>query len=243
MDLSTFLPNLFKYELPAAPNSNLMIWLLLSTIMFFYILWAKAMKREQKLREEKLQYQYQTLKQQVNPHFLFNSLNTLSSLINLQSDVADTFINKLSSIYRYILENGSNDRIQLQKEISFVTDYFHLYKIRDEEKIQLNIKLENSLNFYLVPVSLQILVENALKHNIATREKPLNINIYNEEGYIVVKNNLQKMTTLVESAKTGLKNLNERIHLSTGKDLVITETNTEFIVKMPYTTNNESINS
>lgn len=232
--LVEFFPHLFKYELkPNTPTGNLMIWLLLATLMFFYVLWKRAMEREQKLREEKLLYQYETLKQQVNPHFLFNSLNTLSSLINTFPVVAESFTNKLSLIYRYILENSGSDKISLQNEISFVTNYFYLYKIRDEDKINLHIDLKNCDQCEVVPVSLQVLVENALKHNMATREKQLNIDIYCEEKYIVVKNNLQKMTTLVDSSKIGLKNLSERIKLITGMELLVNETADEFIVKMP----------
>jgi len=232
--LEEFFLHLLKYELkPNTPTGNLMIWLLLATLMFFYVLWKRAMEREQKLKEEKLLYQYETLKQQVNPHFLFNSLNTLSSLINTFPVVAETFTNKLSSIYRYILENSESDKISIQYEISFVMEYFYLYKIRDEGKINLHINLNDYDQCEVVPVSLQILVENALKHNLTTREKPLHIYICREEKYIIVKNNLQKMTTLVCSSKIGLKNLAERIKLITGKKLLVNETADEFIVKMP----------
>lgn len=240
--LNEFFPHLFKYEL-SAPSGGLMTWLMAITLMFFYIIWTKALAREQKLIREKLQYQYQTLKQQVNPHFLFNSLNTLSSLINTLPGIAETFTNKLSSIYRYILDNAAKDRIPLPAEIAFVTDYFYLYQVRDESKVYLNINLESCDKCEIIPVSLQVLVENALKHNMASREKPLTIDIFCEKEYIVVKNNLQKMDTLVESAKIGLKNLGERVKLMTGKELLVSETIDEFIVKMPYIPSHESTNS
>jgi hypothetical protein len=239
--LNGFFPHLFKYELQF--NLNLLPWLLAVSLMFLYIIWTKTLAREQKLIQEKLQYQYQTLKQQVNPHFLFNSLNTLSSLIVTLPDIAETFTNKLSSIYRYILDNVAKDKIPLQAEIAFVTDYFYLYQIRDEGKVFLNVNLEACDKCEVIPVSLQVLVENALKHNEASKERPLSIDIYCENKYIVVKNNLQKMDTLIESAKIGLKNLGERVKLITGKDLAVTEMNNQFIVKMPYIFSYESTNS
>jgi sensor histidine kinase YesM len=240
--LTEFFPHFFKYELPA-PNSGLISWLLAITVMFFYIIWIRTLTREQKLREEKLQYQYQTLKQQVNPHFLFNSLTTLSSLINTLPGIAETFTDKLSSIYRYILDNGAKDKISLQAEIAFVTDYFYLYQIRDEGKVYLNITLDACNKCEIIPVSLQVLVENALKHNMASKERPLSIEIFCEKEHIIVKNNLQKMDTLVESAGIGLKNLGERIKLITGKELLVQETNKEFIVRIPYIITNENTNS
>jgi two-component system LytT family sensor kinase len=201
--------------------------------IFIFIQWQDALKREQKLREENLIFQNETLKNQINPHFLFNCLNTLSSLIASQPEIAENFIIRLSSIYRYILENSSKDRVFLETELSFIRDYFFLHKIRDDEKILLEINVSETEKYKIIPVSLQILVENAIKHNKATREDPLKISIFVEEQNIVVKNNLQKMATLIGSTGIGLKNLKERIRLASGKDLVIEETNNDFLVKLP----------
>lgn len=207
--------------------------LLLGAIIFIVALWQDALKREQKLREENLIFQNETLKNQINPHFLFNSLNTLSSLIATQPGTADRFISKLSSIYRYILENSRKDKVPLPAELVFIREYFELHQIRDEEKISLTINTTDAERFMILPVSLQILVENAIKHNMATREKPLNISIFIENQHIVVENNLQKMMIHSKSTKTGLKNLAERIRLITGRELIIEETQTNFIVKVP----------
>jgi two-component system LytT family sensor kinase len=202
-------------------------------IIFIVLLWQASLKREQKLREEKLIFQNETLKNQVNPHFLFNSLNTLSALVSTQPDVAEEFINRLSSIYRYILENSSKDRVALSVELSFIRDYFFLHKIRDDGKIQLDIKVDETDNSEILPVSLQILVENAIKHNKATRETPLKISICIENKHVVVKNNLQRMAVQLNSTKIGLNNLAQRVSLITGKVLIIEETKTDFIVKIP----------
>jgi LytS/YehU family sensor histidine kinase len=205
----------------------------LGAIIFIVMLWQASLKREQKLREENLIFQNETLKTQINPHFLFNSLNTLSALVATQPDVAEEFIHRLSTIYRYILENSSKDRVLLSVELSFIRDYFYLHQIRDEGKIQLEIGVDEAENFEILPVSLQILVENAIKHNKATRENPLIISIYIENRYVIVKNNLQRMAAQLKSTQIGLKNLAQRVSLLTGKVLIIEETNNDFIVKIP----------
>jgi hypothetical protein len=202
-------------------------------IIFIFLLWQTSLRREQKLREENLIFQNETLKNQVNPHFLFNSLNTLSSLVTVQPELAEKFINRLSSIYRYILENSTKDKVPLEAEISFINDYFFLHKIRDNGKIELEVSINKTDKFEILPVSLQILVENAIKHNKATREDPLKISVFLDEHWIVVKNNLQRMATQIRSTGIGLKNLGERVRLITGKDLVIEETNSYFLVKVP----------
>jgi two-component system, LytTR family, sensor kinase len=202
-------------------------------IIFIVLLWQSSLKREQKLREEKLIFQNETLKNQVNPHFLFNSLNTLSSLIVTNPDVAERFIIRLSSIYRYILENSQKDRVALQNELEFISDYFDLHRVRDEEKIVLDINTPDALRYEICPVSLQILIENAIKHNMATRDNPLTISIYLEDEYIVVKNNLQKMAVQLKSTKIGLKNLAERVSLISKRELIIEETNDYYTVKVP----------
>ena len=207
--------------------------LLFGTAIFIFIQWQDALKREQKLREENLIFQNETLKNQVNPHFLFNSLNTLSSLIDTRPDTAEMFISRLSSIYRYILENSHKDKVPLQSELAFISDYFDLHKIRDEEKILLIINAPDADSFEILPVSLQILLENAIKHNMATRENPLTISIFIENQQVIVKNNLQKMAVQLKSTKIGLKNLAVRVRLITGKVLIIEETHTDFIVKVP----------
>lgn len=203
-------------------------------LFFFYAQWADALKNMQKLKEEKLIFQYETLKSQVNPHFLFNSLNSLSSLVRNDPDLAEKFVQKLSSVYRYVLENKEKELVSLSTELDFVNNYFYLQKIRDEEKIDLKIELKEIENVQILPVSLQLLVENALKHNAATRAQPLKITIHNEGiDKLVVRNNLQKKTQLNGSSKIGLKNLNERSRLILNCEIEVTETQTEFVVKIP----------
>jgi hypothetical protein len=202
-------------------------------VIFVVLLWQTSLRREQKLREENLVFQNETLKSQVNPHFLFNSLNTVSSLIQSNPAKAEEFINNLSSVYRYILENGQKDKVPVQSELDLLNRYFDLHRVRDEEKISLSIDYSGADNYRILPVSLQILLENAIKHNTATRENPLKISVYFEDQYIVVKNNLQKKATQLKSTGIGLRNLAERIRLVLGKALIIEENDNFFIAKIP----------
>jgi two-component system LytT family sensor kinase len=231
-DIAGVLNNFFVNEFSLWFKSTLG-GLTFGAIIFIVIQWQDALQREQKLREENLIFQNETLRNQVNPHFLFNSLNTLSSFIATQPDVAENFINKLSSIYRYILENSSKDRVPLLTELAFITDYFELHKVRDQGKIVLNVDTTSASEFKILPVSLQILIENAIKHNMATRENPLIITVYIENDLIVVKNNLQKMEAQLKSTQIGLKNLAERVRLISGRELLIDEAGIFFIVKIP----------
>jgi len=227
--MSEYFHNQFIHDVGA-----LSIGLLFSVPIFLYTEWQSALKREYKLKEANLIFQNETLKNQVNPHFLFNSLNTLSSLVNTQTEIAGHFISKLSLIYRYILENSTKVKVPLKAELEFIKDYFYLHEIRNEKKLFLTIDMEeDAYNYEILPVSLQLLIENAIKHNMATLEKPLKIAICIEGQYIVVRNNIQKMATQVASTKIGLNNLNERVRLITGKEISIEETTSEFLVKVP----------
>jgi two-component system, LytTR family, sensor kinase len=231
-DLSGFFPQLFRNELPFA-NISLFKWVLFFTLVLFYILWQKSAKHEQSLIEANLKYRYNTLKSQINPHFLFNSLNTLSEIVYVDPKKADSYIQKLSGIYRYILENEENDFVSLKDELRFVEEYFSLQKERDNGKISLKIELQHPERYKIIPVSLQLLVENALKHNLVSMENPLVIHIFGDEDAVIVSNALQKKNILESPTHTGLSNLQERVKLITGKELFVSEENNQFIVKMP----------
>ncbi|MEI6142505.1 MAG: histidine kinase [Mariniphaga sp.] len=210
------------------------IGLLTGTVIFFFMELIAAIKRAQQLTEEKMRYHYQTLKNQMNPHFLFNSLNTLSSIIYQDVQLADRFIVKLSSIYRYILDQHDNKLVSLEKELSFVKDYFYLQQLRDNDRIGMEILVDQPSDYLILPVSLQLLVENALKHNMATTSKPLKIMISMEnKQYVIVENNLQPKQQLEGSFQIGLKNLGERIKLVSEKELIVEKNNERFSVRIP----------
>lgn len=231
-DFSEYWLHLRLYELPFA-GFGFFFWLLCFTIGFVYVLWHKSVKKEQQLREENLLYKYQNLKAQVNPHFLFNSLNTLSELVYEDAAKADAYIRQLADIYRYILENEDTDLVPLEQEVDFVSRYVQLQQQRNAGKIVLDMEVKAAAGRRMLPVSLQILVENALKHNVLSTETPLRISIRYRDGCLVVTNNLQKKTQFEPSPQTGLSNLSERIKLITGKEVIISEDANEFCVKLP----------
>ncbi len=233
-DLDSFIPHLFRNELSYA-SRQIIIYFAAFSIAFFYILWRKSYIKEQQLQQEMLKFQYQTLKSQVNPHFLFNSLNTLSSLVYEDQKKADHFIQQLSSIYRYVIENEKVELVSLEKEIAFVRDYFSLLQERDRDKIMMRVDVSHAGNYRILPVSLQLLVENAIKHNAASRENPLEITIRLEDENIVVSNPVQRKNTLENSTQTGLQNLKERVKLILNKELIFSEENRQFVVKIPVT--------
>jgi two-component system LytT family sensor kinase len=221
LDTSHFLSNLIHLELPGALK-QFSIWILIGSAAFFFLIWRKAIGREQELREENLKYRYRTLKSQVNPHFLFNSLNTLSELVYQDPEKADAYIQKLAAIYRYILDHEDSDLVPLKEEMEFV------------RQIRLDIELPGSDTYSIIPVSLQILVENALKHNARSEGSPLEIRIRACEGYLEVSNPVQPRNQMQDTPGTGLTNLQERVRLIMGKELTVSEENNRFIAKMPY---------
>lgn len=236
LDLSQFIPNIIANDLAFA-NRSLKVPLFIFSVLFFFIFWGRASRNEIKLLDENFQYKYKLLKSQVNPHFLFNSLNTLSELIYSDVKKADFYVQKLSDIYRYILDNEDVDLIALDKEISFISDYFELQKVRDDNKISLESQLSNIENCKIIPVSLQVLIENALKHNSRSVERPLMITISLADDFVVVSNNIQRKNILESSTQKGLGNLNERVKLICGRSLIIHEENERFTVRIPIIRN------
>ena len=241
-DPAIFIRNIPRYEMKGfliGSGSGL----LLGSLIYFVAELFRAISRLQKLQEEKLAYQYQTLKNQVNPHFLFNSLNTLSTLVHTNADVAEQFILRLSSTYRYILEHNENRLVLLTDELKFVREYFFLNQLRGTEKYRLKVDKEIPANLWVLPVSIQLLVENALKHNTATTTDPLVVQIrLIGDDYCEVSNNKQIMPSMETSTGTGLKNLNERIKQVCTKELIVEDTAERFTVKIPLIKSNESIN-
>lgn len=227
-----FIQRIFQEEF-AGSLISASIGILTGIVFFFYTIWKQAVNRERRLREKNLKYKYINLKTQVNPHFLFNSLNMLSELVYEDPKKADNYIQKLSGIYRYILDYEETDLIPLDEEVMFVKQYLDLQKERAGDKVQLNINIKNVNRYKVMPVSLQTLVENALKHNSVSENNPLKINICKEGMFVVVSNNIQKKNVLDNSNGTGLANLKERVKLVTGMEMVVNHNNKEFTVKMP----------
>lgn len=198
--------------------------------------WRRTQLEKEQLEKLNLQSQLDVLKNQINPHFLFNSLNSLSSLIADDPEKAELFVDKLSKVYRYILLHNDRDWVGLETELEFINAYFHLLQTRYGEAVQLNIAVADShLDLELPPLTLQLLVENAIKHNIVQKSKPLLIEITSSgESDLVISNNLQlKSKQLVLSHGVGLKNIAERYSIANAGTPVIREENGFFTVRLP----------
>ena len=179
-----------------------------------------------------------TLRNQVNPHFLFNSLNTLVTMIPEEPDTAIEFVQKLSSSYRNILEVRDEKLIPIRQELNALESYIYLLKTRFQGKVHIyNTIPEEVKDHFILPVSLQILIENAVKHNITSSSKPLKVEVYTDDGYIIVKNNLQKKMQNYSSTKLGLSNIRSRYKLLAAQEIKVIESEEHFIVKLPIIKN------
>lgn len=187
------------------------------------------------LKENALESELEVLKLQLDPHFLFNNFSILTQLIETDQHSAQEFLSNLSRVYRYILTTGKRDVVALEEELRFVEMYFHLIKIRYGESIQLTMHInENDRTKGIPPVTLQLLIENAIKHNISTLKQPLYLSVESlGDGIIVVKNNLQLINIDYKSTGMGLKNIRERYQLLQGIQPEIVRTETAFEVRLP----------
>lgn len=229
------LPNMVA---PAASPSELIILLpsaLLLEILVFTICYLVQTTRISRLQLSRSEYQYERLKQQINPHFLFNSLNILDYLVQEQeTERASTFIRKLANIYRYMLRNDEKPLVKIGEELDFTKMYIDLLRERFIEGMVFVIDIdENLYDRSIVPCSLQLLVENATKHNIVSAESPLTIKIKCDEEFITVSNNLQERTHGQPSTHLGLANIRRQYMDITRREIFVEKTENEFIVKLP----------
>ena len=183
---------------------------------YYFRQWKISLVQTEQLKRENIQSQFEVLKNQIDPHFLFNSMNTIYSLIDTDPDKAKEFITKFSKTYRHVLDVKEKIVISLKDEIEFLNSYIFLQKIRYEGNLNISINIDaKRLNNYIPPLSLQMLVENAIKHNVISEKNPLKIKIYNNNNSLIVRNNLQPKDSINESTKIGLINLTERYkHIS-----------------------------
>lgn len=195
----------------------------------------KANTQLLKLQKENLQSQFEVLKQQVNPHFLFNSLNVLTSLIKVNADLAEKFTERLSKVYRYVLENKDKDLVTLSTEMDFLRSYVFLIDIRFQGKVFVNINFnENETEAYVVPLALQLLIENAIKHNTFSKKSPLLITMFvDNKNFLNVLNNLQNRETQMVSTGVGLANISKRYALLSEEEPVFELNGSQFIAKIP----------
>jgi two-component system LytT family sensor kinase len=210
----------------------------------FMIQWKNSVKQEstkQEIVAKTETAKFESLKNQLDPHFLFNSLNVLTSLIGENPSQAERFTTKLSKVYRYVLEQRNKDLVPIEEELKFAKTYMELLGMRFEDAVKFNIpdSISNDA-LKIVPLSLQLLLENAVKHNVVSSSKPLTINIYEEGDYLIIENNINPKEAIGKSTKVGLQNVADRYGLITDKGVKIANNNKTFRVSLPllYKMNN-----
>lgn len=200
--------------------------------IFFYQQWKYNFSKSVRLEKDNLEARYEALRAQINPHFLFNSLNSLTTLAEDNKPVVD-YIHNLSELLRYMLKSGEKELVLLRDEITIMNSYIKLQQMRFPETLIINIDVPESFYHYAVPpLVLQMLVENCIKHNIISKEKPLKVVIRAEKDYISISNNLQ-IKTGVDSTGEGLKNITGRYRFFTSRKVEITKTVDLFKVTIP----------
>lgn len=204
---------------------------------YFYKAYNDSKVKEQKIIAGTASAKFESLKNQIDPHFLFNSLNVLSSLIEENPDNAQRFTTSLSKIYRYVLEQKDKELITVQEELAFAKTYMNLLKMRFENSITFNLPQNfDNIDAKVVPLSLQLLLENTIKHNVVSEKKPLHIKIFVKDNYLVVENNLQMKEVLQDRQGVGLQNIVNRYGLISARKVLIEENGSYFRVLIPILT-------
>jgi hypothetical protein len=226
-------------------NIPIFVFLYVINFVFFLVLgfideWAFSREQQrkyeqqiEKLEYENLQTQLDLLKSQINPHFLFNSLNTLSELV-MDNPQAEAFVDKLASVYRYLLQSNLDVLCPLENELKFIKAYFHLLETRHGRSVKMEFAIgPEFLKWQLPPLTLQLLVENAVKHNAVSEASPLVIRLFTEGENLVVENNVQRKTITVPSNKVGLSNIAKKYQLLGGKQVEVVSDERRFRVVLP----------
>jgi len=224
------------------------LWITLTIVIIFHFIYFYNRYQKNKLKEQKViagtaSAKFDALKNQLDPHFLFNSLNVLTSLIDENPESAQKFTTSLSKVYRYVLEQKNKDLVTVDEELDFARTYMTLLKMRFEDSIVFDIpKCASNPESKVVPLSLQLLLENAVKHNMVTTSKPLHIKIYEDNyGHLVVENNLQPKQIVKKGSGVGLENIKQRYQLLTNKKVNINQQAGRFAVALPILTKQISI--
>lgn len=187
----------------------------------------------ERLKKETSEAQFEALRKQINPHFLFNSFNVLSSLVESEPKVAVKFIEQLSHVYRYLLKTQDLKVVSLKEELEFLRSYIFLLKIRFQSNLDIILDVQEEENKYLPPSTLQLLIENAIKHNEVSKKYPLTITLSQQNGSMIIDNNLNPKSTPEESSLVGLNNIKERYILLGGESPVIEKSEENFTVTIP----------
>jgi LytS/YehU family sensor histidine kinase len=198
--------------------------------------WKAEAVRAERLEKEKIATQYESLRNQVNPHFLFNSLNALSELVYENQELAVKYIRQLSQVYRYVLDSRNNEVATIRDELDFLDSFIFLQKIRFGDNLDIQINVEKNESAYVLPLSLQILMENAIKHNVVSEANPLVIRLEQQGQYLVFRNKIIRKKSIDAGTGIGLENIKMRYQYLTDVPVIIEEKSEEFIVMIPTIT-------
>lgn len=226
------LQGLMNYSFPA-----IVITIVIASVLTareFFLAWRQLAIEKEKMEKEVINSKYEVLKSQVNPHFLFNSLNVLTSLVYKDADLSASFIKKLADVYRYVLDVKDRQVVDLKEELAFIESYAFLLKMRHSTGLNIDIHTDQLNGEQVAPLSLQMLVENAVKHNRISHDEPLNIVIDRAGDFIQVKNNLQRKQNIREKTpEVGLQNIIARYQFLSDKEIQVEDDGSFFKVKLP----------
>ncbi len=234
--------NFLKIQLSRSEKSTLYIGSLLITFMIsaiyastsFFIQWKENLLRTQALEKANLEARYDTLRNQVNPHFLFNSLNTLLMLVN-DNPVASRYVESISEIMRYMVQSSEKDAVLLRDELKIARDYVFIQQSRFGDKLKVDFDIpESCYHFAIPPLALQMLLENAIKHNVVSKENPLTVKVFvHDNQFVVIENTVKAKLDREPSTGVGLDNIRNRYLHLTGKNIQVKQENGKFMVMLP----------
>lgn len=225
----------WRWILKSLPNTLLISFIisLIFTAIGFFTAWKRSFLQAEKLKVEMLAYKYESLRNQINPHFLFNSLNVLSDLVYDDQAMAVKFIQQMSDLFRYVLDSRDKELVPLKDELEFIRSFTFMLKTRFEDKLKIEIDLAANPDDYIVPMTLQLLIENAVKHNEVSEAFPLTIFVRKNGDTLEVENNLQLKKVNDESTKTGLKNITQQFAFFSEIPIKIITSDEKYVVRVP----------
>jgi len=206
---------------------------LIYTAIGFFRAWKNSFIQAEKLKVEMMAYKYESLRNQINPHFLFNSLNVLSDLVYDDQAMAVKFIQQMSDLFRYVLDSRDKELVPLKDELEFIRSFTFLLKTRFEDKLIIENDVQANSDDFIVPMSLQLLIENAVKHNEVSEAFPLRISIRKNNDYLEVENSLKPKNVGGDSKKTGLKNIIQQFEFFSNRSIEIIHSEENFLVRVP----------
>ncbi|RPH34251.1 MAG: hypothetical protein EHM93_01435 [Bacteroidales bacterium] len=221
---------------------NLMIATFLFTLLvnaiyegfYLFLRLAQSALVTERYRKESVEAKYQNLTSRLNPHFLFNSLNTLTAVVEEEPKKAVSYIQELSTVYRYVLNSQKNTWVDLPQELKFTNSYIQLLKMRFEDNLMVNLDIcEKHSTYCILPLTIQLLIENAVKHNEISNTHALNVQIYCQDEMLIVSNNKQKRIIMPSSTRVGLHNISERYKFLVNREVIIEDLDDSFTVKIP----------